>query len=88
MSNQPLRMVTWPGHASRHNAITGGIQRDHATCVWNGRPFAVEAFRATAALCAQLVAAGCPDRNWEAFTPAGTRSLSGPSIHRHAKRPL
>lgn len=74
-----IRMTTWPEPGSR---------RDSASCTWDGRDFQVRAFSATTALARQLVAAGCPDQPWEAYTPTGERSIRGRSLHWWATRVL
>ena len=72
-----IQMTTWPGKDTK---------QDYACCAWEGRVLEVRSKSATAALARVLVAAGCPDQPWEAFTPEGERSLFGPSLHGWAKR--
>jgi hypothetical protein len=81
MSGMPIRMTTSPEHVSGSRAISGKRQRDHATCTWEGREYQVLTLSATTALARELVTAGCPNQPWEAYTPNGTRSLCGQSLH-------
>jgi hypothetical protein len=80
-----IRITTWPEHVTGERARRGKKQRDHATCTWDGREFRVLALSATTSLARALVAAGCPDQPWQAFTPEGTPSLRGRSLHAWAK---
>jgi hypothetical protein len=68
-------MATWPGRTSN----------DHAEATWNGQRFAVAHASATTELARVLMAAGCPDQPWQAYTPDGTPSLRGGSLHRWAE---
>lgn len=81
-----IEMTTWPERVTGQRAMSGGVQRDHATCTWEGREFKVLRFSATTALARELVAAGCSDQPWQAVTPTGRRSFHGPSLHRWATR--
>jgi len=74
-----IRMTTWPKPNSR---------LDCATADWNAQHFSVEARGATTALARSLVAAGCPDQPWEAYTPSGVRGLYGKNLFAWSQRML
>jgi hypothetical protein len=57
-------------------------------CDARGHDFATHGSRraaSAAALARSLVSAGAPDQPWESYTPTGTRSLFGPSLHALAR---
>jgi hypothetical protein len=58
---------------------------DQATATWQDQQFiATSTHGSSMALARKLVAAGCPEQPWEAYSPGGQRLFFGPSLHRLA----
>jgi hypothetical protein len=84
-----IRITTFPGTLSPAGAASGAAAPDHASASWDGVEFTTSTKSgACAALARRLVAAGCPDQPWEAYSPSGQRLLFGRSLHRLAATTL
>ena len=76
-----ITILVTPGKPSGVGARAGRPQLDTAAATWGQNRHTVVHRSATAALCRELVRAGCPDQPWESRLPDGARSLFGPSVH-------